>query len=87
MSSLTLTILGVMTFPRRSGVLATVEVQPATSVISGSATFRHPTGGRWRVSEIANSDPPPPRGRLMVTLSPVGDQGTLTEGMKLEQER
>lgn len=86
MNKITLSILDVMTFPGRAGVVATVAVSPPTSFIPSSVTFRARSGGLWRVSEIGNVDPPPAHGRLMVVLSPIGDQLELEVGAELEAE-
>lgn len=86
MNGITLKILDVMTVPGRTGVAAAVAVTPPTSFIPSSLAFRARSGGRWRVSEIGNVDPPPARGRLMVGLSPVGEQAELEVGAELEAE-
>lgn len=86
MNRMTLTILDVVTVAGRTGVAAAVAVTPPTSLIPSTLTFRARSGGRWRVSEIGNVDPPPASGRLMVGLSPVGDQSPLEVGAVLEAE-
>ncbi len=86
MNKITLSILDVMTFPGRTGVVATVAVTPPMSFIPSSVTFCARSGGRWRVSEIGNVDSPPAPGRLLVGLSPVGDQLALEVGAELEAE-
>lgn len=87
MNVLKLTILEVTIFPKRPGIVASADICPATSGIPSSIVFRDQKGGRWQVIAIANSDPPPAPGWLMVTLSSVGGQRSLEEGMELEQER
>ena len=86
MNTLKLTLLEVMTVPKRKVVVAVVAITPPSLRIRTGITFRDPRGGRWRLEELALTDVPPPPGQEMVALSPVGEQGSLEQGMELEQE-